>query len=65
MEDLYAEGNLTPKEDDKNNYELLWAYENEYGTTIRFKRRWDTCDTLQDFEITVIICFLMKMSLKK
>ncbi|ODM95966.1 hypothetical protein Ocin01_10716 [Orchesella cincta] len=52
IKDLYAEGNVTPIEDDTSDYELLWAEENQYGTTVRFRRRWDTCDFHHDFEIT-------------
>jgi len=44
---------MMPEEDDVSNVELLWAEQNEYGTTIRFSRPWNTCDTKHDMEITV------------
>lgn len=53
IKDLYAVGNSVPLQDKHSDYELLWAQENEYGTTIRFRRQWNTCDTENDYEITV------------
>lgn len=52
IKDLHAVGNSVPLEDAQSDYELLWAEENGYETTIRFRRKWDTCDGEQDYEIT-------------
>lgn len=52
VRDLYGVGNSVPAEDDKNDYELLWASEDGNYTTIRFRRKWDTCDREHDYEIT-------------
>lgn len=51
IKDLHGVGNSVPIEDERSDYELLWAEENEYHTTIRFRRKWDTCDD-HDYEIT-------------
>lgn len=53
LKDLHGVDNTLPLEDDQSDYDLLWATETDNGlTTLRFKRRWDTCDTQHDLKIT-------------
>lgn len=42
-----------PVVDSMQNYILLLGYENATHTTLRFRRRLDTCDYLHDVPITV------------
>lgn len=44
LKDFHAEGNEKPIQDKSQDYELLSAFENENGTLIRFRRKWETCD---------------------
>ncbi|CAL8093006.1 unnamed protein product [Orchesella dallaii] len=44
LKDFYAIANDVPILDPIQNYELLGAYEDERGTRIKFRRKWDTCD---------------------
>ncbi|CAG0895154.1 unnamed protein product [Darwinula stevensoni] len=55
--DRHAEGNQ-PLVDGSQDYELLFASEDEDGLTLRFKRRVDTCDE-DDFYITSDTCSLI------
>jgi hypothetical protein len=38
--------------DEQQDYELISGHENDDGTTIRFRRKWDTCDN-EDMELMV------------
>ncbi|CAG0892815.1 unnamed protein product [Darwinula stevensoni] len=49
--DRHAVGNELPLVDESQDYELLFASEDEEGLTLRFKRLIDTCDE-DDFYIT-------------
>ncbi|CAG0895153.1 unnamed protein product [Darwinula stevensoni] len=49
--DRHAVGNELPLVDERQDYELLFASEDEEGLTLRFKRPIDTCDE-DDFYIT-------------
>ena len=51
-QDRHAVGNELPLVDESQDYELLFASEDEEGLTLRFKRPMDTCDE-DDFYITV------------
>lgn len=55
-QDTYGIGNTKPREDKQSNVELIRGEETEAGTTIQFKRKWDTLDTEQDIAIKVITC---------
>ncbi|OXA42075.1 DBH-like monooxygenase protein 1 [Folsomia candida] len=50
--DLYGIGNTRPRHDERQDYELLYGSETDGKTTIRFRRKWDTCDTAHDMAIT-------------
>jgi len=49
---MHAVSNGQPIEDDKQDVELISGSEDHLGTTIVFRRKWNTCDS-QDFAITV------------
>jgi len=50
---MYAEGNTSPIKDHIQDYELISGREEEGVTTIRFKRKWNTCDEVHDMNIGV------------
>jgi len=52
IKDLYATGNQAPMQDVTADVELLGAEETAEGTTIRFRRKWNTCDKQHDYKIT-------------
>lgn len=45
--------NTKPVEDKQSNVELIRGEETEAGTTIQFKRKWNTGDTEHDIAIKV------------
>ncbi|ODM96787.1 hypothetical protein Ocin01_09894 [Orchesella cincta] len=44
MYDYFGTSNAEPVQDPQQDVELLAASENEHGTMIVFRRKWDTCD---------------------
>jgi len=48
LKDMYGIGNTKPKEDPSQDYELLSGVESGGRTTIRFRRRWNLCDSAND-----------------
>ncbi len=53
FQDFYAPDKGQPTQDAQQDYDLVAASEREGRTTIRFRRRWDTCDEKNDMIIGV------------
>ncbi len=54
MQDFYGmENKIEPMEDPQQDYFLIAASERDNRTTVRFHRRWETCDELHDISIGV------------
>ena len=51
-QDRHADGHVMPKIDSKQDYELISLKEDNGKTTMKFKRKLDTCDP-QDNKIEV------------
>lgn len=51
--DMFGSHNGQPILDKRQDLELLGGREDGEGTTIVFKRKWDTCDEHEDFPIGV------------
>lgn len=49
---MFATHNGQPVIDKHQNVEVIGGVENENGTSIIFRRKWNTCDD-EDFTITV------------
>ena len=54
LQDRYAQGNFLPAIDDENDWNPLYAMENETHTIVALQRDINTCDP-QDFILTVSI----------
>ena len=52
LQDRHSEGTFLPSVDNVEDYELIAGMEDATGTTLRFKRKLDTCDD-QDMVINV------------
>ena len=44
MQDRHADGHKTPEIDSQQNYELISLVESGGKTTMKFKRKFETCD---------------------
>ena len=44
LQDRYADGHMTPQIDSRQDYELISLLESGGKTTMKFKRKFETCD---------------------
>lgn len=51
LKDLHALSNSAPLEDPSQDYELLGMDSDHTGLVMRFRRKWNTCDSQNDYKI--------------
>ena len=57
MQDRHADGHMTPQIDSHQDYELISLLESGGKTTMKFKRRFETCDPEDNaIQVTVYLC---------
>ncbi|XP_068222671.1 MOXD1 homolog 1-like [Palaemon carinicauda] len=52
LTDRYATGNTVPQVDASQDVKLLGGYQNTTHTSLRFSRKWNTCDDKEDLELS-------------
>ena len=58
LQDRHADGHVTPQIDSRQDYELISLLESDGKSTMKFKRKFETCDP-EDNAVQVNVFFRM------
>ena len=57
LQDRHADGHVTPRIDSRQDYELISLQESGGKTTMKFKRKFETCDPEDNVvQVNVFLC---------